>query len=709
MENNQRNIINDDEVNLGTIIRLLLMQSKMIVIIILLITSIGISNFLLATKIYQVNSLLQVYSENSPNFGQSIAFDLYSGDSNISDIRNIEDLYKSRSNLMEVINEMKATISIEGLSHDEKNALVNSVNPNNEETRNISYIDIKLRDDGFEILNNDQPIIFPYGKDILIDDTSVNINKVKELIGEEIEIKFTPKEKVFKDLAGDLIIESSVPSRSLYNLSKTGLVTISLVSNDLESAKKTLDFANNLFINSNIEVEAQQARKAIDFIDQRISKVENSLQNNKDKLQEFRELNKSVDVEREIDAIIESLGLINSQINDLDVRISSAKNNFTESNPFFKELIDQKVILTQQKLEVEEEIRSLPIAQQGYIDLYTTIELEEMAYTELVNRKLEFSIKEASTLGNIRIVDNAYLESVVSPRPISIFYAFFISIVIAGITAIFRGLFFLPVSNPAELEDNSIKIPIAGVLPKIEAANLEMEYLEDDRFQSSLESLILNIETFTNPDKKCQTIVITSPTASNGKSFCSRSVARQIASLGKKVLLMDCDMKRGDQNKSFGTEKISFNEFMDISENNIKKYEQSKNLYFISKIAKLENSFQFFYTDKFNEKYDFFKNFFDFIIIDTAPLLSVSDTAILLSKGDVNLCVCRHQLSKINEIKQCILIAEQVGVNFDGIVYNFYEKPNSYYGYYGLYGNYNYQYYSNKYLYQNYDYEKKDD
>ena len=52
-------------------------------------------------------------------------------------------------------------------------------------------------------------------------------------------------------------------------------------------------------------------------------------------------------------------------------------------------------------------------------------------------------------------------------------------------------------------------------------------------------------------------------------------------------------------------------------------------------------------------------------------------------------------------------LSKQIGVDFDGVIYNSYEKPSSYYGYYGLYGNYDYQYYANKYLYESYDYDKK--
>ena len=112
------------------------------------------------------------------------------------------------------------------------------------------------------------------------------------------------------------------------------------------------------------------------------------------------------------------------------------------------------------------------------------------------------------------------------------------------------------------------------------------------------------------------------------------------------------------------------------------------------------------YSDLFNEKIAFFKSYFDFVIIDTPPLLSVSDTGILMTYSDINIGVVRHGLTKINEIKQLISIADQIGSSFDGFLYNAYERPSSYYGYYGFYGNYAYQYYAKKYLYQAYDYNK---
>ena len=91
--------------------------------------------------------------------------------------------------------------------------------------------------------------------------------------------------------------------------------------------------------------------------------------------------------------------------------------------------------------------------------------------------------------------------------------------------------------------------------------------------------------------------------------------------------------------------------------------------------------------------------------MDTAPLLSVADTSVLMSLSDIRLLIIRHAFSKKGEIAQALQNSDQIGLNFDGLVYNAYEKPKGYYGYYQYYGDYAYQYYAEKYLSDSYDYE----
>ena len=252
---------------------------------------------------------------------------------------------------------------------------------------------------------------------------------------------------------------------------------------------------------------------------------------------------------------------------------------------------------------------------------------------------------------------------------------------------------------------------IIGVIPKVENT---LNPFEDKKFEQSVETSILNIETIIKAgqaeieDTSCKKIVFTSPTAANGKSFISKSISEGLAGIGHKVLLIDADLKRGDQHKLFNKETIELEFFKNISIENIDELMIKDNLYLLPRLKKIKNTFEHLYGNQFIDKVDEFTKLFDYIIIDTAPALSVSDTGLLMSTCDNNFLIVRHNVNRINEIKQTLQIIDQIGRSFDGIIYNDYQKPSGYYGYYDLYGDYSYRYYAERYLYDDY-YTETDD
>ena len=358
-----------------------------------------------------------------------------------------------------------------------------------------------------------------------------------------------------------------------------------------------------------------------------------------------------------------------------------------------------------QKDKVLSEIEMMPKEQQKYIDLFNDLEVSQTLYEELESRRLGFSILEASTIGDIRVIDYAYVDSLVSPKFITVIISTILGFIFACFLAIIRGFNFLPVSNPAEIFDNNIHVPIIGVIPFME----DFESSDGlNKLDVAIESLIVNVNSIQKNDAAKNLITITSPSPSNGKSTVATKLAEGYAKIGKKVLLVDNDLKRGNIAKSFNKHSISENTFNSITEATIDDYKIDGNLYLIPRVKGLTNSFQFLFSYDYKEKVKFFKDYFDIVIFDTGPILSVADSSVLIETSDINFLIVRHAINRTNEIKQSIVNYNQINKDIDGIIYNAYSKPKSYYGYYGLYGNYSYQYYAEKYLYESYDYEKED-
>lgn len=689
-----------NEIDLGRIFRIALMQSKFIIFFTLFFTFLSILYVNFSSKIYKINSSIQVFQAQS-SFSSGTEFDIILGSSNTLDVNNLISLYKSRSNLMNVINTLDLNIDVENLSDDEFIEFLDfEVKYIFGESTKTFYIE--PQESFIRLLDEDKSLIaelknkerYKSDKISLEVNYKLNENKIYKVT------HYNP-EDIFKFYRNKVILNSSIDGNSFWR--NNGIIQVSMNAEDIELGKKFISYANESFINSNIEVEKEKASSAIEFIDQQINSIQSILEINKRNLQSFQESNTSLNVDLEIQSVLEQISSIESKISSLDIEIAKIENTYTENNPLYLSLINQRNVLTNQKDIVEKQIRGLPIAQQEYIDLFRDLEISQALYSDLVNKRLSFSILEASTLGNLRVLDEPFVDFLVSPRSSNIFITFILSFLFSILFAIWRGLNFTPISNPAEIADNGIDLPILAVTPLEEEGSKDKEITE--RMNQSIESLIVNINSLiSQKDIKDKVVLITSATPFNGKSYISRTLAKSLSSVGR-VLLIDNDLKRGDQHKVLGSQPLTFAEFTQINDQNINNYKVSDNFYFIPKIKSLSSSFQFLYSAEYKNKIEEFNEIFDYIIFDTAPALSVSDTAILMSLSSIKLVVLRHQLSKINEIRQLKNISDQIGADFDGCVYNAYSRPQGFYGYYGLYGNYSYQYYADKYLYEAYDYD----
>lgn len=692
------------EIDLGKIFRFLLIQSKLIISIVLLVFLASLVLYMTATKKYEIKSLIQyeAFDQNIFNPSQT-AVPFPSGTS--SDITNMIELYESRTNYLKVIRDLKLNIEAKGLDYDESIDINISSGKNDPiETHKLKF---SFSENGYTLLDNDLNEVetSKYGQQILFNDLVISVNASNLNNYRPIDIHFRNPDSMYKSFKNQMNISSNT-SRNPY-FRNEGLITVSYVTDDIDLGRKIINYANKIFLNQRIYDESEKSRKAINFIDSNIESIEKSVEANKLKLKQFREENKSIDVTLEIEAIINKIQSLDAALSSIDIELAKAEEIYTPNNPAYLNLINKKSLIELQMEEVLSEIEIMPKEQQEYIDLSNNLAVSQALFEELESRRLGFSILEASTIGDIRVVDQAYVDHQVSPRITFVIFATLLAIIFACIVAVIRGLYFLPISNPAEIYDNDIYLPIIGVIPYITQTAEDLK--QEAKLNTSVESLIVNINSIqNNNDDVGKILTITSPTAGNGKSTISMQLADGFSKIGKKVLLIDNDLKRGSLAKNFNFKSISEDTFYLINETTMNKYKVSDNFFLVPRVKGLSNSFQFLYSSQYNDKVKFFKDFFDIIIFDTGPILAVSDTSMLAEKSDFNILVARHGVSKINEIRQCISNFNQINKSIDGIIYNAYAKPQGYYGYYGFYGNYSYQYYADKYLDDAYEYEKKD-
>lgn len=691
----------DDRIDLAKLLRSLLMQSKMIIAITFIVLILAIINFMTSTRQYQISSLLQVESFNQNMLDPTNTVEMMSPVSSSSDLDNLITLYRSRTNIIKLINDLKLNISFDDLLIDEHIDLDFEYEFENNEYYKTFFINIEK--DTINIFDENETFLMNVKidkKTLLNDDFNLKINKIHLANDRLIKVNFQNPDFLYESLKSALKVNSMSSTRYFNN--KDGLIEVSLVTDDIDQGKTIIDYANGIFINQRLSFQTEKSRAAIQFLDDNIKSLESIVDLSKKALKEFLEENKLLDVDLETQAIIDQVKLVDKSLADIDIELSKASDNYTSNNPLFLNLLNKKAVLESQKNTILAQIKSMPKEQQEYIELYNDVESSQTLFEELENRRLGFSIMEASTISDIRIVDKAYVETLVSPQPISIIFATFIAFLLSCVIAIIRGISFLPLSNPAELFDNNFLQPMVGVIPFIDDIDNNKD---DKKLISSIESIIVNIQSIQGDDDSKKVVLLTSPSPANGKSTVSSNLAETFASIGKKVLLIDSDYKRGVVAKNYNLKSISEKTFLGINNENLSDIKVKDNLYVIPRVKGLANSFQFVLSKPFLNQLEFFRAEFDYIIMDSAPILSVADSSVLLNTGDMNFLVVRHGATKINEIRQSNDIFNQLNSQISGFIYNAYAKPQGYYGYYGLYGNYSYQYYSEKYLYESYDYK----
>ena len=277
------------------------MQSKLIILIVFSVFIISYANYSLSTKKYLIQSLLQYESFNQNIFNPSTSFQL--APSSASNISNLITLYESRTNFIKVIKDLNLNIDIQNLDHDESidiKIFSDSATYNKFHKLKFSFSDI-----GYALLDKDLNELQTsnYGQEIVFEDLKILVKSANLKKYKTVDIEFTYPENMYNYLRSQIIVDSNISRNAFFK--NEGLLTVSYESDDIDLGKEIINYANKIFLNQRIDLETEKSRKAINFIDQNIDSIGQSVENNKIKLKEFRERNKSIDVNLEIEAIIQ--------------------------------------------------------------------------------------------------------------------------------------------------------------------------------------------------------------------------------------------------------------------------------------------------------------------------------------------------------------------------------------------------------------------
>ncbi|QBY03138.1 polysaccharide biosynthesis tyrosine autokinase [Thalassotalea sp. HSM 43] len=494
---------------------------------------------------------------------------------------------------------------------------------------------------------------------------------------------------------------------------QSGILTLALEAADRKKAKKTLNAIADAFLLQNVKRMSQEVEKSIEFLNEELPKIDSKQIAAEETLNQFRLKNDSVDLTLETESVLDQLVEIDTKIHELSFLEVDIAQKYTQEHPKYLSLLAKKSDLAAQKARLNASIKDLPKAQQQILRMARDVEVNQQIYLALLNKVQELNVVKASTVGNINIVDYAQVGRFpIKPRkPLIVVIITMVGGLLAVAFVILKAAFHRGVTNPQEFED--VGLTIYATIPlseehikRTQLAKLRERVKRNKRKQQRHELLaevnpsdmaieaIRSLRTslhFAMMEAKNNVVMIAGASPEVGKSFIATNLATVIAQTGQKVLLIDGDMRKGYMHKILqipAKPGLSDHLIGQLTLDETIMSSGIENLDFITRGEIPPNPSELLMSERFSKVILHASTEYDLVIIDTPPILAVTDAAIIGNHAGTSLMLARYDQSPLKEIITATNRFDLNGVEIKGVIFNAVEKRNSNYGYY----NYGYEY-----------------
>jgi tyrosine-protein kinase Etk/Wzc len=497
---------------------------------------------------------------------------------------------------------------------------------------------------------------------------------------------------------------------------ESGMIGLALESTDPDQAIKILNEIAAIYVRQNVERTSAEAAQSLAFLKEQLPEVKKDLEKAGNALNEYQTRSKSVDITLETKAILDQIVGLDTNISELKLQQAEMDRKFTRQHPAYRALLTQIGELSSKQKSLASKVESLPSTQQELLSLTRDVEVGTAIYTQLLNKSQELDVMRAGTVGNVRLIDTAdvnFLKPVKPKKALIVLIATLLGSFLAVALVLLRKALNRGLESPEAIEQ--LGLPVYASIPYSILQKTEEDKISRGRGRSNGTSLLavthptdLAIEAlrslrtslhFAMHEADNNRLMISGPSPQVGKTFVSVNLAVVIAQTGLRVLLIDVDMRKGYLHKVLGA--TSDNGLSDVLARRcdvataIHKT-AIDNFDFVSRGQIPPNPSELLMHANFSALLEQVSKQYDLVILDTPPLLAVTDAAIVGRLSGTNLIVTRYGLNPAKEIELTVRRFTQNGVVIKGAIFNGVErKASNKYGY-SDYGYYHYAYASDK-------------
>jgi tyrosine-protein kinase Etk/Wzc len=468
---------------------------------------------------------------------------------------------------------------------------------------------------------------------------------------------------------------------------QSGVIQVTLEGEDPKVTRDTLNEIGREYVRQNVERKSEEAEKSLAFLDKQLPELRRQLELSETKYNQFRNSRGTIDLSEEAKLLLQLSVNVQTKLIDLKQKREELLIRFETGHPTIIGIDNLTKAMNEEIKTIGKKIKQLPIIEQDVLRLTRDLKLNTDLYTSLSNSAQQLRLVKAGKVGNARLLDAAILpEKPARPkRLVVIALAAAIGLCLGVVCAFIKKKLFGGIKDAHEIED-LLGLPVYATVPhskkqsemyaRLRARTKKVCVLAHnaptDNAIESLRSFHTALR-FSMLDAKNNIVLLTGPTPGIGKSFISVNIAVVLAAAGKRVLLVDGDFRKGYLHQYFGLPRhdgLSDYIVGDKPLEHILHHTTINRVDFMSTGNLPPNPSDLLTHASFSEKLRSLSAAYDYVLIDTPPVLVVSDTLFIAQCAGAVFVIARAGISTAAELKESTRRLTQAGVTTSGVILN---------------------------------------
>ncbi|URE79632.1 polysaccharide biosynthesis tyrosine autokinase [Providencia stuartii] len=516
------------------------------------------------------------------------------------------------------------------------------------------------------------------------DEISLLVSSINAEVGQEFTLVKNARYSTIENLRNTLTIAEVGKG--------TGIINMAIKGADKTENVQILNSIIQNYVDQNTERKKEVTNNTLLFLDEYLPKIKTKLDNYENQLNTFRKKNESIDLSLEAKSALDSALQVEEKLNELTFKEVEIQQLYTRNHPAYQSLLDKRQQLLREKEKISKAIQKLPNTQQQIVRLTRDVESEQAIYNQLVAKQQELSVLNSGITADVRIIDSAESQpnAVAPKKALILVLAAILGFIVGCAYVIAREFFNNKIKGTEDIDALGINvyatIPFSTHEKKLIAEGNKHPLALENPADTAVEA-IRSLRTsvyFSVMNQGNNLVMVTSASPGVGKSFVTSNMAVVLANAGKKVLLIDTDLRKGYIHKAFGlSNKLGLSDYLSQSDTSQPNIHNSviENLDVICRGKNVTHSSELLMSERFKRLLDTVKGQYDIVVIDTAPILAITDSAIIGKYVGTSLLIAYYGVNTVKDIELSLKRFKQNDIEITGVILNGIDAKSDDYNY----------------------------